>query len=242
MARITRVLIAQNAPTGRTGTLSVTLDDVTLSADGTLDISASASITLDAVSLASSGAVDVSGVLSTSLDALTLSSTGTLSDDSRNAILDKTLDDLTLSGAAETTLTATVAIALDALSVASAGAMRAQAALSRTLDGLGLSSTGTVATFVARVRCQMTLNDKAKTPVPNLTGLVWAWFDAVTPNNLDAPTDVGTGETTDSEGYIEVELPNLTATHGLAASERPGSMALQDQTGDPYRIYILETL
>jgi len=48
----------------------------------------------------------------------------------------------------------------------------------------------------------------------SLTGLKWAWFDNVTPDGFVAPTDQGTGETTDGSGVLTVTIANSTKTSG----------------------------
>jgi hypothetical protein len=54
------------------------------------------------------------------------------------------------------------------------------------------------------------------TPVPNLTGLRWAFFDSPQPQSFAAPASQGTGETTDGSGVltmsVETTLPTAMAT------------------------------
>lgn len=58
------------------------------------------------------------------------------------------------------------------------------------------------------------LVDTTNNPEASLTGLKWAWFDEVTPNLFNAPTDQGTGETTDGNGDLVVTLSNTTKLPG----------------------------
>lgn len=78
----------------------------------------------------------------------------------------------------------------------------------------------------------ITLVDSAGTPLANLSGLSWAWFDESAVNSATSPPDVGTGATTDSSGQFSVSLPNTTLTSG-----QTGMLALQDSTGFIYAIY-----
>jgi len=55
----------------------------------------------------------------------------------------------------------------------------------------------------------LTLNNAS-----NLTGLRWASFDQVLPNLFAAPTDTGTGATTNSAGQITLTLSNSAKTSG----------------------------
>lgn len=78
----------------------------------------------------------------------------------------------------------------------------------------------------------ITLVDSAGTPLQNLSGLNWAWFDESTVNSATTPPDVGTGATTDSAGVFSVDLTNTTLTSG-----QTGMLALQDSTGFIYALY-----
>ena len=81
----------------------------------------------------------------------------------------------------------------------------------------------------------ITLVDSAGTPLQNLSGLSWAWFDESAINNLTVPPDVGTSATTDSSGLFSVTLSNTTLTSG-----QTGILAIQDSTGFIYAIYRVE--
>lgn len=60
----------------------------------------------------------------------------------------------------------------------------------------------------------ITLQNAAGAVQQSLTGLRWAFFDDVTPDTLVAPTDQGTGETTDGSGVLTVTLTNSALTNG----------------------------
>lgn len=78
----------------------------------------------------------------------------------------------------------------------------------------------------------ITLVDSAGTPLQNLSGLSWAWFDESTVNSATTPPDKGTSATTDSGGVFSVSLPNTTLTTG-----QTGMLALMNSTGQIYAIY-----
>ena len=79
---------------------------------------------------------------------------------------------------------------------------------------------------------QLVLVDDAGTPLSNLTGLSWAWFDQSTTDSAVAPTDKGTGETTDSSGILNIDIPNSTLTSG-----QTGMLALMNSSGRIYAWY-----
>lgn len=60
----------------------------------------------------------------------------------------------------------------------------------------------------------------------SLTGLKWAWFDGVTPDAFSAPTDQGTGESTDGSGVLTVTIGNSSKTTGQV-----GWMIVTDSDG-----------
>ena len=65
---------------------------------------------------------------------------------------------------------------------------------------------------MATVKCQLAQRDG--TIHQNLTSISWAWFDQTDPQNFTAPTDTGTTETTDVNGFIEVTLTSTSLTVG----------------------------
>ena len=74
---------------------------------------------------------------------------------------------------------------------------------------------------------QLTLTDEQGTPIPNLTGLKWAWFDQATPDLFLAPTDKGANESTDGSGNLVVEIPNSTLNSG-----QTGWLTVTDSDGN----------
>lgn len=73
-----------------------------------------------------------------------------------------------------------------------------------------LTTTATTATAVSyATTVTVTFQDRTSNLRTNLTGMKWAWFDQVTPNNLLAPTAKGTLATTNSSG---VAVLNITGT------------------------------
>ena len=78
----------------------------------------------------------------------------------------------------------------------------------------------------------ITLVDSSGTPLSNLTGLNWAWFNESVTSSANAPSDTGTGATTDSSGILQLTLPNTTLTAG-----QTGMLALMDSSGMIYAWY-----
>ena len=70
------------------------------------------------------------------------------------------------------------------------------------------TSTGVIPT------ASVILTDDFDVPLPNLTGLKWAWYDERTPDLFNAPTDQGIGEVTDNTGLFEVQVPNSALAVG----------------------------
>ena len=74
----------------------------------------------------------------------------------------------------------------------------------------------------------LTLNSAPSTPAANLSGLKWAWFDEITPDLFNAPTDTGAVETTDGSGVLVITLPYTTLTSGQV-----GFLIITDSNGVP---------
>ncbi len=89
-----------------------------------------------------------------------------------------------------------------------AGVVKDNRALALPLEG----NDGVVALAARTATVQLV--DTANNPRASLTGLKWAWFDEITPDLLNAPTDKGTGETTDGSGNLVVDLPNTLKSSG----------------------------
>ena len=60
----------------------------------------------------------------------------------------------------------------------------------------------------------LTLVDESGVPMANLTNLKCCWFDQVTPDLFQAPTDVSSTETTSGSGVFAFPIPNSTLTTG----------------------------
>jgi len=101
-----------------------------------------------------------------------------------------------------------------------------------TTSDTGARAWGGVAVFeqgaVAGQTITLILDDGAATPnpLPGLSGLKWAWFDEVTPNLFNAPTDKGAAGSTDGSGELVLTLPNTTLTTG-----QTGWLEITDSTG-----------
>lgn len=61
----------------------------------------------------------------------------------------------------------------------------------------------------------ITLTSDGTTPRANLTGLKWSWWDQLTPNLGEYPTDKGTGETTDASGVLVITVKTNLAAAGV---------------------------
>lgn len=102
------------------GTLAVTLDALTLSATGTVDIQANAAPTLGALTLSATATNEASGALAVTLGDVTLSATGTAE------------------------AQGTLAVTLDALALGATGIAEVSGTLAATLGDVTLAATGTV--------------------------------------------------------------------------------------------------
>lgn len=71
-----------------------------------------------------------------------------------------------------------------------------------------LTLSADVDVTILTVTCTLVARDG--TPLPNMTALSWAWFDAADPGQMIAPTDQGEIEVTDGSGTFDIELPNTT--------------------------------
>jgi hypothetical protein len=60
----------------------------------------------------------------------------------------------------------------------------------------------------------VTLVDGGGTPQASETGLLWAWFDEITPDLFVAPTDQGDAGATDGSGVLTLLIPNSVKTDG----------------------------
>jgi hypothetical protein len=78
----------------------------------------------------------------------------------------------------------------------------------------GADSADFAGTSVSARTATVTLVSESGTPQASLTNLKWAWFDEVTPDLFNAPTDQGAVESTDGSAVLIVELPNTTKTVG----------------------------
>lgn len=71
----------------------------------------------------------------------------------------------------------------------------------------------------------LTLTSDGSTPRANLTGLKWSWWDQVTPDLGEYPTDKGVGETTNGSGILVI-----TVKSNLAAADI-GWLVVTDSDG-----------
>jgi hypothetical protein len=86
------------------------------------------------------------------------------------------------------------------------------------LDGVGATKTARTVT--------LTLNDRSGSPRANLSGLKWAFFDAITPNLVSAPASQGSAATTNASGVLTL------AVQTTLASGATGWLVLSDSAGN----------
>lgn len=61
----------------------------------------------------------------------------------------------------------------------------------------------------------VTLTSDGTTPRASLTGLKWAWWDQITPNLAEWPTDRGSAETTDGSGVLSISVKSNLPVGGI---------------------------
>lgn len=129
--------------TGITGTLSATLDDLTLTATGTLPIVGTLTVALDDLTSTATGTLALTGSLAATLDDATLSATGALA---LTGTLTATLEDVALAATGALPITGTLSVTLDDLTLtATGGGAGIVGELDVTLDDLTASATGALA-------------------------------------------------------------------------------------------------
>lgn len=129
---------------GATGSLSVTLADVTVSASGALSIAGSASNTLAAVGLSGAGAVAIAGSASNALAAATLSASGSVISGISGSLA-QTLGAASLTGAGAVAVNASLSQLLADAALSGSGAVSISGVLSQVLADAALSGAGAVA-------------------------------------------------------------------------------------------------
>lgn len=102
---------------------------------------------------------------------------------------------------------------------AGTGSLTPLSTISAYLDAIESGSdtfagTGTVTPAATGASVTITLVNESGTAQSGLSSLKWAWFDEVTPNLFNAPTDQGSAESTDGSGVLTIPLPNTTKTSG----------------------------
>lgn len=124
------------------GALAITLDGVTLAAQGTTTVVGALAQTLDGVTLAAQGTTTVVGSSAVTLAGATLAAQGTTTVTGSLAV---TLDGVTLaaSGAVGSDVDGSLAVTLAGVTLASQGTTSIVGAVAVTLDGVTLSSQGT---------------------------------------------------------------------------------------------------
>lgn len=149
------------------GTLSATLDAISLNATSAIAIKASASITLAGITQNLTGAVALKGVLSSTLADLTPSLTGKLP---IVGIDTTTLDGITLSATGALSVAGSLSATLGALTAGSAGAVALVGALSVTLDPVAFEAAG-VGSVTITCALDATLEDASLSATAELAGV-----------------------------------------------------------------------
>lgn len=134
------------AVTSISGTASVTLGAVTLSAAGALAIAGTVSASLGALTASGTGALAIAGQGSATLDALTLSGSGAVAISGALAV---TLGELTASGSGGSGMTGALNGTLGALTLSAAGVLPITATAAITLDPATLAAAGLVSAGAA---------------------------------------------------------------------------------------------
>lgn len=134
-----------SSASGVTGSLAVTLADISVSAAGALTVSGSASNTLAALGISASGAVAVTGSASAALSAATLSAAGAVA---VVGTASPALAAVSLSGAGtvgSSPISGALSVALADVLAAASGAVAITGAAGVSIGSLGLSAAGAVA-------------------------------------------------------------------------------------------------
>ena len=231
------LIVVEIVAGGISGTLSSTLDAMTLAGDSDLLIQATLSKTLDAVTLTSDSDLLIAGILSKTLDDVTLASD---SDLLIAGTLASTLGDVTLSatGGAEAPITGTLAATLDDATLTSDSDLLIRATLSSTLDAVTVSSTG-VLSIAGTLASTLDAATLAATGILPISAALTATLDDATVSASGVLPIVGTGNTTlDAlilsgaaglliQGQSSVTLADVTlAGEGAALTEIIGQLAV----------------
>lgn len=124
---------------GVVGVLTVSLDDVSVSAQSVLPVVGILSLSLNDVSFSSFGALNVVGTAALALDDASLSGVSRLP---LAGISSPTLDDIGLSASGAVSAVGAVSISIDDAGLVSTGELPIVGSLSVGLDGTGLSASG----------------------------------------------------------------------------------------------------
>ena len=135
-----------NSGGGIVGSANITLDPVTVSSTGKLDIAGALSKTLDDFTLVATASLLIRGDASITLDNFTLTATGVSGNPPITANANITLDPFTVSSTSRVSIAANASIALDPVTVVSTASLLIRGNANITLDSFTLSSTGTLST------------------------------------------------------------------------------------------------
>lgn len=203
------------------GSASVTLGALTLSATGTLAIAGAADVTLDPLTLSATGTVAITGALDATLDALTITATGALA---LAGAVDVTLGSLSLTSTGAVAITGAVDAALDPLTLTSAGALAIAGAVDVTLGDLVVTATGEVA-ITGSASITLDTLTLASSGALAITGATAATLDALTLTSAGALSDGPTGSVSVTLGALTLSATGALALAGSTAATL-GSLTL----------------
>jgi hypothetical protein len=126
------------------GTLSKTIDAVSISSAGKAEVEGVSSKTIDAVSVSSAGKTEVEGVASSTIADVTLVAAGEVTTESGDITgeLSQAIDAVAISSAGKAYVSGTLSKSIDSTTVSSAGKTHVSGALSQSVDAISISSAG----------------------------------------------------------------------------------------------------
>lgn len=189
-----------------TGTLNVTLDNLSLSGVSAVAIAGSLVATLDNIAVPGDGDVIVDADANLTLDNLTLTGEGTVEDSGITGTANITLQDLTLTGEGDVAVDGDASLTLDNLTLTGEGDLAVDGDASLTLDNVTVSGIGVV---VVDGDAALTLQNTT------VSGLGQVAVDGDATLTLQDFTLLGEGSVTDGApitGSAVITLQDFTVT------------------------------
>jgi len=141
------VEVPDAGPSGVSGSLSSTLDGITVSAAGTVNVSGSANQTFENVSLSGTGTVSVSGSADLSFDGMILDAAGSVGSSPIEGVLSASFGDMVLSGSGTVSVAGGLDVSFADMNLDASGSIESspiEGALSTAFDGMTIYASGTV--------------------------------------------------------------------------------------------------